>query len=299
MISDALLKELQKNGIAYETEYDLKNASTFRIGGSCALALFPKNAEQIALAVSILDRDSTKLCIIGKGSDTLFADGYIDRPIIFTSRADKVSVSGEYITAESGAGLIALARRAANEGLSGLEFASGIPGSVGGALYMNAGAYGSCMADVTVKSRAFDRRNGSEITIMEHAFDYRDSIYKREPSLICLEATLRLSHGNADVINEKMRELSEQRKAKQPLEYPSAGSYFKRPDGDFAGRLIEACGLKGARIGGAEISEKHAGFIINRGDASFDDVMRLEELAKSKVLSEYGILLEREVEIVK
>ena len=164
---------------------------------------------------------------------------------------------------------------------------------------MNAGAYGSCMADVTVKSRAFDRRNGSEITITEHAFDYRDSVYKREPYLICLEATLRLSHGNADVIHEKMRELSEQRKAKQPLEYPSAGSYFKRPEGDFAGRLIEACGLKGARVGDAEISEKHAGFIINKGDASFDDVMRLEELAKSKVRSEYGILLEREVEIVK
>ena len=299
MISDALLDRLQKNGIAYKTDYDLKSSSTFRIGGSCALALFPKNAEQLALAVDILDRDGVALCVIGKGSNTLFADGRINKAIVFTSLADKVSVSNEIITAEAGTGLISLARQAAREGLSGLEFASGIPGSVGGALYMNAGAYGSCMADVTVKSRAFDRRYGSIVTLEEHGFAYRDSIYKREPALVCLEVVLCLSRGVSEQIHEKMRELAEQRRAKQPLEYPSSGSYFKRPEGDFAGRLIEACGLKGMSIGGAEVSEKHAGFIINRGNASFDDVMRLEELVKGRVFKEYGIDLEREVEIVK
>ena len=164
---------------------------------------------------------------------------------------------------------------------------------------MNAGAYGGCMADVITLTRAYDRRSGSVMTLAEHRFGYRESIYKSDPSLICLEAKLSLSEDNAETVKERMRALLESRREKQPLEYPSAGSYFKRPQGDFAGRLIEVCGLKGMQIGGARVSEKHAGFIVNVGNATFDDVMRLEELVRATVLRETGVELEREVEIVR
>ena len=154
------------------------------------------------------------------------------------------------------------------------------------------------MADVVQSTVAYDRKKGDTVTLCDHGFGYRESVYKSDDSLVCLEATLTLSDGDSLVIQEKMRELLQVRKEKQPLEYPSAGSYFKRPEGDFAGRLIEVCGLKGVSVGGAQVSEKHAGFIINRGGASFDDVMRLEQLVKNKVYAETGVMLEREVEIV-
>lgn len=300
MISNALLSELEKKSIEYKRELELKNFSTFRVGGVCAVAVFPDSAEKLALCLELLDGGEIPLHVTGKGSNTLFSDGYIDRAVVFTSKADGVSINGSRITAESGVGIISLANLAARQGLSGMEFASGIPGSIGGAMYMNAGAYGSEMADITVYSRAFDRKAGEVMTVTEHSFSYRSSIYKRRSGeLICLETTVELKAGDTKQIRELMRELSDHRRAKQPLEYPSAGSYFKRPEGDFAGRLIEACGLKGARVGDAQISEKHAGFMINRGNASLDDIMRLESLVKETVLRSFGVELEREVEILR
>ena len=164
---------------------------------------------------------------------------------------------------------------------------------------MNAGAYGESMESVVKKSRAYDRKSGSVVTLENHEFGYRDSIYKKDKSLICLEALMELDVGDSEEIREKMRELIEKRKQKQPLQYPSAGSYFKRPEGDFAGRLIEACGLKGARVGGAMVSEKHAGFIINADNATFQDVMRLEELVVETVMKHTGVELKREVEVIE
>lgn len=299
MMPAELLCGLEKNGIEYKTDCDIKNFSTFRIGGRCSAAIFPSSAKQLVEAVRLLDRLGICFFTVGKGSNTLFFDGYIDKAIIFTHRLNQMCIDGNRITAEAGAGLVRLASYAAKNGLSGLEFASGIPGSVGGALYMNAGAYGGCMADITVKSRAYDRNSGSVIEIREHCFSYRDGIYKRNRALLCLDAEFALETSDEACVLEKMKVLAEQRKSKQPLEYPSAGSYFKRPVGDYAGRLIEACGLKGLRIGGAEVSEKHSGFIVNRCNASFGDVMKLEEAVKEKVYAEYGIELEREVEVIK
>ncbi len=298
MISAELLKRLTENKIAFKTDYSLKNSSTFRIGGECALAVFPSTAEQLALALSVLDGANLSLHICGKGSNTLFFDGRTDTVMVFTSGIDFAELTDERVRCGAGVGLVSLAALCCREGLSGLEFASGIPGSVGGAVFMNAGAYGSCMDNIVVSSLAYNRADGKILKITEHAFGYRKSIYKSNPQLVCLEAELKLKKGNIEEIKAELHKLGEERRRKQPLEYPSAGSYFKRPEGDFAGRLIEACGLKGERIGDACVSEKHAGFIVNLGNASFADVMHLEERVREAVFKGTGVELEREVEIV-
>ena len=164
---------------------------------------------------------------------------------------------------------------------------------------MNAGAYGGQMSDVVIESAALNKNSGQLMPIKDHAFGYRHSIYKDRGELVCLGATLSLAVADKQEIGERMKRLSAQRREKQPLEYPSAGSYFKRPEGDFAARLIDVCGLKGTRIGGAEVSNKHAGFIVNVGDASFEDVMRLEEYVVDTVLAQTGVTLEREVEVIR
>ncbi len=298
MLTKGFEKQLFDNGIAYKTEYDLKGASMFRIGGVCTLALFPKSAAQLATCVSLVDKADMPFKVIGRGSNTLFGDGCVERCLIFTSETNSTAIKERYFFCEAGASLAGVSSMAARKGLSGVEFACGIPGSVGGAVYMNAGAHGGCMADVVQSTVAYDRQKGDTVSILDHGFDYRESVYKNNDHLVCLGATLFLNSGDSEEIHQSIKDLLHTRKEKQPLEFPSAGSYFKRPDGDFAGRLIEVCGLKGASIGGAQVSEKHAGFIVNRGGASFEDVIRLEELVKNKVYAETGVMLEREVEIV-
>ncbi len=290
---------LRENNIEYKLDYPLKKECSFKVGGTCRIALFPKSAEQITHAVSLLDGQGERFFVIGKASNTLFSDGFIDAALIFCSGADKVSIENNLVTAEAGVSLAALCMRLGREGLSGLEFASGIPGSVGGAVFMNAGAYGGTVADVIISTLAYDRAAGKTVRIYEHEFDYRKSVYMNNKNLVCLEATMKLNKSDSDAVFAKIRELAAQRREKQPLEYPSAGSYFKRPKDDFAGRLIEAAGLKGAHIGDAEVSCKHAGFIVNKGNASFEDIMRLEELVRERVKQDFGVILEREVEIVK
>ena len=299
MISSALLAELKKHKIEYKEKFSLKGKTTFRIGGSCELALFPKTAEEIAVCVSLLDNAEKRLCVIGNASNTLFSDNELELCVVFTSGAKNSQIEGARIIAEAGASLPQLSSAACDVGLTGLEFACGIPASVGGAVFMNAGAYGDSMENVVKKSRAYDRKSGSVVTIESHDFGYRESIYKSDRSLICLDALMELEVGEWEIIRAKMRELIENRKQKQPLQYPSAGSYFKRPEGDFAGRLIEVCGLKGRRVGGAMVSEKHAGFIINADNATFCDVMRLEELVIETVMKQTGVELKREVEVIE
>lgn len=298
MISQELLNSLVQSGIEFKTDYPLKSACTFRIGGECTLAVFPKTEEQLAVSIGMLYDAGIRVHICGKGSNTLFAEGKLDLAVIFTAGVDGIRFDGNRVSCGAGVGLIPLSARACENGLSGLEFASGIPGSVGGAVYMNAGAYGSAMENVVVSSRAYDRKTRKIITVTEHRFGYRDSLYKKRQELVCLGVDIELCSGDTDSIKKKMKELSEQRRSKQPLEYPSAGSYFKRPEGDFAGRLIEVTGLKGTAVGGARVSEKHAGFIVNVGGASFDDVMRLEQIVTQRVLENTGVTLEREVEVV-
>ena len=299
MISEQLLGKLTESEIAFKQNVCLSDRSTFRIGGECAVGIFPSSEEQLALAVSLLDRENVRIHICGRGSNTLFADGRLEIAVIFTSQVDGVSINGESISCGAGAGLVAVSNVACNAGLTGMEFASGIPGSMGGAVFMNEGAYGSSMENVVINTRAYDRSTGNITVITDNGFGYRQSVYKSNAQLLCLGAELKLKKGNTEQIRAKMRELSEQRRKKQPLEFASAGSYFKRPEGDFAGRLIEICGLKGTRIGGAEVSDKHAGFIINRNNATFDDVLRLEEVVKETVMKQTGVVLEREVEVIK
>ena len=166
-------------------------------------------------------------------------------------------------------------------------------------MVMNAGAYGGQISDLVVESHAYDLQTGENFSITEHGFGYRESVYLSNPRWICLEATLRLKVGDVSEIEAKMREYAQSRREKQPLEYPSAGSYFKRPEGHFAGKLIEDCGLKGYRIGDAAVSEKHAGFLINLGGATAEEMLRLEEHVRSCVKDRFGVILEREVRLIK
>ncbi len=299
MVSESILRELQDYGIEYKTDYSLKNASTFRIGGECALALFPDSRLKLIECLALLRDAEIRSYVLGKCSNTLFADGHLDIVAVFTTKMDGIKVDGTHITCDAGASLAAVANAACKAGLGGMEFASGIPASVGGAVFMNAGAYGGQMSDVVLESIALNKQSGQGIPIRDHAFGYRHSIYMEHKDLVCLGATLKLAYADKSQISERIKELAAQRREKQPLEYPSAGSYFKRPEGDFAARLIDVCGLKGTCVGGAQVSEKHAGFIINKGGATCLDVLRLEDIVKNRVYEQTGITLEREIEVIE
>lgn len=299
MMVDGLLSELDSRGICYKVGYSVRSACTFKVGGVTPLALFPIDEEQLVECVAMLDRHEFPFRVIGRGSNTIFADGKLQNAIIFTQSVDYVCVEDTVVRCGAGVGLMPLASFLCKSALTGFEFACGIPGSIGGAMYMNAGAHGGAMENVVAESRAYNRKSGKTEVIHDHAFGYRKSIYMSRPELVCLGATLKLERGNEDSIRENMRSLLEQRRKGQPLEYPSAGSYFKRPVGDFAGRLIEVCGLKGVCVGDAQVSEKHAGFIVNRGNADFGQIMELEALVRNTVREQTGVELEREVEIVR
>ena len=290
---------LESKKIEYTTDYSLKSASSFKIGGSCAIAVFPKCEGELASTLELLDSAGVHTEIIGRGSNVLFGDGALKVALVFTGKMNSFDINGTAVRADCGVSLAALSHTCAEKGLSGLEFACGIPGSVGGAVYMNAGAYGGCVSDVLVSSRAYDRKTGKTLDLTEHRFDYRHSVYMEKADLVCISASLVLKKGDAEDIKAKNSELLEERRKKQPLNYPSAGSYFKRPEGYFAAKLIDDLGLKGTRVGDAAVSDKHAGFVVNLGNATFDDVMRLEELVKSAVFKEYGVELCREVRVIK
>lgn len=298
MIPTETIERLEALGIEYVRELSLKSYSSFRIGGIVELAVFPDTEERLIEALSLLRGAEIPYAVLGNGSNVLFSDGRLEGAIVFCKKMISLSVSDTRIDAACGVTLAALANEAAENSLEGLAFARGIPGTVGGAVFMNAGAYGGSISDVLVESRAFDTERGVTLTLTEHSFGYRTSVYMQKKELICLGASFSLQRGERDAILERMRELAVSRREKQPLEYPSAGSYFKRPEGHFAGKLIEDCGLKGYAIGGAQVSEKHAGFLINRGDATADDVLRLEEYVKNEVLRRFGVALEREVRVI-
>ena len=298
MICD-ICRILDENNISYKRDICLKPYNSFRIDSKAKLGIFPTSAKELSLAVSALEEYGERYEICGKCSNILFGDGELDLTLIFTEKMSKISCESDTITAEAGATLSSLATKAAELSLTGFEFAKGIPGTVGGALFMNAGAYGGQMSDITVSSVALDRKSSEIIEITEHGFGYRKSIYIERPELVCLGGVFKLCRGNADEINEKMRNFAEQRREKQPLNFPSAGSYFKRPEGNFAGKLIEEAGLKGKTVNGACVSEKHAGFIVNLGSARACDILELEKIVKSEVLRRFGVMLEREVRYIR
>ncbi len=274
--------------------------STFSIGGNAKLAVFPKTTEQLIYSVREAISLGRKYSVIGNASNVLFSDLGFDGAVIFTSGCKGTSIEGNLIDAECGASFTHLSALAARNSLSGLEFAYGIPGTVGGAVYMNAGAYGKEVSDVLVSSTMLDTSSGEIKTLhaKDHGFGYRTSIYCQNEALIILSASFELSSGKKNEIRDRMEDLMHQRKEKQPLELPNAGSTFKRPEGYFAGKLIEDAGLKGFSFGGAQISEKHAGFIVNTGGATANDVLRLIEHTKETVLNKFGVELECEIKYI-
>ncbi len=294
------LEVLSALGVEYELNYDLSSSSSFHIGGPAAVALFPRNESELALAVSELKKRAIRFDVIGKGSNVLFADEGYRGAIIFTKHMNEIVCQGNKISAMCGATLTSLSNLARDNSLCGLEFARGIPGSVGGAVVMNAGAFGDDIKGPLVSSRAFDIQKSEMISIIgeENNLGYRRSIYTENKKLICVSAEFELKSGDVSEIDAKMHQNSIVRREKQPLEYPSCGSFFKRPEGFFAGKLIEDCGLKGFSVGGAQVSNKHAGFIVNMGNATARDVMSLSEIVQKTVLQKFGVKLEREVKYI-
>ena len=268
--------------------------STMRVGGPAALAAFPTGGAELSALIRRAKEASVRYIIVGNASNILFSDDGFDGLAIFTTAMRRVVWNGARVTAECGASLTGLAAAATKRGLSGLEFAFGIPGTVGGAVYMNAGAYGSQVSAVLTSSEYLQGDTVLSRNAEEHRFGYRTSIYRSTDDII-LSAEFTLTPGDPEEIAAKAAKNMESRRSKQPLEFPNAGSVFKRPEGAFPGALIEEAGLKGLRIGGAEISEKHANFIVNRGNATASDILRLAETVQKEVYKRSGILLETEI----
>ena len=270
--------------------------TTFRVGGRAELFLEIRTASEIQKLLTFFQESGTKYFIVGNGSNLLVSDGGYDGAILHIGEGfDKIGVVGEKVRAQAGALLGRAALTAQQNSLTGLEFAFGIPGSVGGAAVMNAGAYGGEMSQVVSMVTGFTS-DGDEVKLFnkELDFGYRKSILKQE-KIVVAEVEFCLSDGSPEEISMKMNDLTGRRRAKQPLEYPSAGSTFKRPEGHFAGKLIMDAGLKGLCVGGAQVSEKHCGFIINKGGATAADVRQLMKKVQDRVKEQSGVELEPEI----
>jgi UDP-N-acetylmuramate dehydrogenase len=294
----SLIEKLWDLGCDLFFDENLSHHVSFRIGGSVPLFIIPSSMEGFLETIRLLKEYEVPFRVIGKGTNIIPTDDEKGFAVISTERIDFVEVHDEFITVSAGMSFKSLCLLALKHSLSGLEKAFGLPGSVGGAVYMNAGCYGWEMAQNVVSIKVFDGKNVETISPSEAQFSYRDSIFKHEKSLIILSAVLKLTIGDKESIREIMIDTMRKRYEKQPLEYPSAGSVFKRPRPDFyVGTAIESLGLKGYQIGGAQVSEKHAGFIINKGNATASDVLKLIDFIKGKVKEYYGVELETEVEI--
>ncbi len=291
-----LEKKLQgQNNIDVIRGESLSRHTTFKIGGAAELFIHAKNADATVAALNAARLVGCKPVVIGNGSNILVSDKGISGVVIKISGGN-CSCSGDAITADAGASLVSLAICAMKNSLTGIEFLYGIPGTVGGAVVMNAGAYGGELSQILTETRYLSPDGTvNTINLQAHEFGYRKSWFKKEQEAVVLSSTFKLQNGDKKSIKATMDELMQRRKDKQPLEYPSAGSVFKRPEGHFAGELIERCGLKGCQIGGARVSEKHAGFIVNTGEATCSDVLKLIEHIKKTVLKETGVELECEI----
>ena len=277
-------------------EEPMKNHTTFRIGGNAEVFAAPDSADGIERVLQICREENIPCTVIGNGSNLLVGDRGVCGVVLQIYRNyASIRIEGTDLYVQAGALLGQTAAAAAREGLTGLEFASGIPGTIGGAAAMNAGAYGGEMKDVLVWVKAIDRDGHvRQYAAEELELGYRTSRIQKE-ALVVLEVKLTLQQGDPVKIRERMEELKEQRVAKQPLEYPSAGSTFKRPEGYFAGKLIMDAGLRGFSVGDAQVSEKHCGFVINRGNATAADVMALVSQVQTIVEEKFGVRLELEV----
>lgn len=298
---DRLVEILDLNKIEYRLNAPMSEHTTFKIGGNASIIAYVTSPEDIQCIVKACNDLGIRYIPVGNGSNLLVADEGIDACVIqIGNRFSQVKlIDGDTIYADAGASLMKICRFALENELSGLEFAYGIPGSCGGAAFMNAGAYGGEMKDVLLTCEHIDKNgNVGSLSGDELKLSYRHSAYY-DNGCIITGLYLKLKKGKASDIKAKMDDLIGRRKDKQPLEYPSAGSTFKRPEGYFAGALIQECGLKGASVGGAAVSEKHAGFVINKGGATCKDVLDLCRLVSDKVLKEKGVKLEMEIRVTK
>lgn len=286
-------------GVVLRPEEPLASHTSFRIGGSAELMAFPKCAEELSLLLALSKEMDIKPVILGAGSNVLAPDEGLRGLVICMTALDQIEQCSETsFYADCGVTLKKAAMFARDRSLTGLEFAHGIPGSVGGGVYMNAGAYGGELRQVVTKTTVMEP-DGTVKTVEGEAqgFSYRHSVFMEQDCII-LGAAFQLQHGEKETIRARMQELSDKRRASQPLELPSAGSTFKRPVGGYAAALIEQAGLKGYQHGGAAVSEKHAGFVVNKGGATARDVLELMEEVKQRVYQTSGILLEPEVRIL-
>ena len=290
---------IKSRGIEITENEPLKNHTTFRIGGNATYFVSPSSEEEIVCVLRAAEDFSVRTLVLGNGSNMLISDKGFDGAVIYIGeKMSDIEIDGENtIKAQAGALLVRVCRFALENSLGNMEKLFGIPGSVGGCLYMNAGAYGGEMKDVVVSARCVDRSGDIKtIPLEEMSLSYRHSIFS-EKGYIVTSVTFKLEKSDKNIIESEMDLYMQKRKDKQPLEYPSAGSVFKRPEGYFAGALIEECGLKGMTIGGAQVSDKHAGFIINTGSATQKDVSSLIEFCKKTVFEEKGVMLEEEIKI--
>ena len=291
---EALVKVLDEDQI--KPEEPMKNHVTFRVGGPADFFVTPKNYEELSGVLKCCAKYEMPCYIMGNGSNLLVSDqGYRGVVIQLFRQLNDIQCEGNVIRAQAGALLSAVANRALEEKLTGFEFAAGIPGTLGGACVMNAGAYGGEMKDV-LKSVTVLTREGERITLQKNELElgYRTSIIAKKDYIV-LEAEIELKAGDAEEIKAVMDDLKERRTTKQPLEYPSAGSTFKRPEGYFAGKLIQESGLQGFQVGGAQVSEKHCGFVINKDQATAADIAELIRQVQDRVEEKFGVRLETEV----
>ncbi len=293
---EKIINLVNGNNIPYKLNEPLSKHTTFKIGGNADLFLSPKRLDEFKNIINLCKEEKVKFFILGKGSNILVSDKGFNGVIICTNNLNSIEIiNDEKLIVGAGTNLSKVCTLAYNNCLSGLEFAYGIPGTIGGAVYMNAGAYCGEMKDVVIETTFINEMGQIEtINSKEHLFSYRKSVFSNR-NICILSTILKLKTENKEKIKLIMNEISNKRLEKQPLEYPSAGSVFKRPEGFYTGKLIEDCGLKGFIVGGAMVSEKHCGFIINTGKACCSDVEQLIEIIKQKVFLFSGVSLEIEI----
>ncbi len=280
-------------------DVDMREYTTFRAGGRAAEMVICSNTEELSEIMEEIKKENKLYLLIGNGSDMLFKDeGYSGTIVKLGEDFQKIERDGDFVKAGAALLLSKVANFALEEELAGFEFASGIPGSVGGALFMNAGAYGGEMKDIVVSATIMDSEgNVREVPVEDMDLSYRHSIFQSNNAII-LFVKYKLSKGDKDMIKAEIKEFTLKRNTKQPIEYPSAGSFFKRPEGYFAGKLIQDSGLKGMSVGGAQVSEKHSGFVINKGGATATDILDLMHLIQNTVYDKFGVKMEPEVRII-
>lgn len=278
----------------------LKDYNTYHVGGVGKALVIVENKEALKKLIKELNQNNEKWKIIGNGSNLIFPDGFYDGILISLEKLNGMEITGTEIQVEAGYSLAKLSIKAAKASLTGLEFAGGIPGTIGGAIFMNAGAYKSDMGYLVKEVTYLDENLEEKVLKNKDCdFHYRTSYFKKHPNCVCLSTKLELKHGVKELIFSVMEDRRIRRLESQPLEYPSAGSVFRNPEGDYAGRLIESLGYKGKLYGGAMVSEKHANFIINKNNATASDIVGLIEDIQKNVKKKYGVDLKLEQEIVK